>query len=258
MRAPLPAAFLAAPIAHRAFHNRAQGRPENSLSAVRAAVRAGYGIEIDVQLSSDGQAMVFHDYRLGRLTHARGVVREHTAEELGGFRLRGGKGGIPTLEEILAIVRGRAPLLIEVKDQDGNLGPNVGALEEATARALHGYEGPVALMSFNPHSVAALASLAPHVPRGLTTSAYDYDDWKPVTPGVCDRLREIPDYDRVGASFISHEWADLGRPRVAELKAQGAAILCWTITSPEDEAQARSIADNVTFEGYPAAILAPV
>jgi hypothetical protein len=97
-----------------------------------------------------------------------------------------------------------------------------------------------------------MAALTPDIPRGLTTSAWDPADWAPVTPEVCDRLRDIPDYDRTGSCFISHEAADLSRPRVAELKAQGAAILCWTIRSPEEEATARRIAQNVTFEGYAA------
>ena len=69
---------------------------------------------------------------------------------------------------------------------------------------------------------------------------------------VVHRLRAIPDYDRVGASFVSHEWRDLRRPRVADLAARGAVVLCWTIRSPADEAQARKVAANVTFEGYAA------
>ena len=105
-------------------------------------------------------------------------------------------------------------------------------------------------MSFNPHSVAQMAKLAPNVPRGLTTSAYDPPDWAPLPAATCDRLRGIPDYDRTKASFLSHEAADLARPRVAALKAQGAVILCWTVRSPQDEAVARHVAQNITFEGY--------
>ncbi|MEO0767518.1 MAG: phosphodiesterase, partial [Pseudomonadota bacterium] len=114
------------------------------------------------------------------------------------------------------------------------------------------YAGPVAVMSFNPHSVARMAELCPDIPRGLVTSAYDPKVW-PLSEATCDTLRAIPDYDRVKASFISHEAADLSRSRVAELKAGGADILCWTIRSPEAEAEARKIAQNVTFEGYMAA-----
>jgi hypothetical protein len=107
-------------------------------------------------------------------------------------------------------------------------------------------------MSFNPHSVAHMARLAPKVARGITTAAYDYAGWAPLDPATCDQLRGIPDYDRTGASFVSHEAADLSRPRVAELKAAGAAILTWTIRSPQAEAAARRIAHNITFEAYPA------
>ena len=248
-RVALPQAFLDRPLAHRARHGA--GVPENSRAAVGRALIGHYGIEIDVQLSADGQAMVFHDYDLRRLTDARGPVRQRSAEELERTRLKGSAETIPRLSDVLDLVDGRVPLLIEIKDQDGWMGPGVGALEKAVAEALQGYEGPVAVMSFNPHSVAAMAEAAPEVPRGLTTSAYG-DDWTTLPVAVRDSLRDIPDYDRVAASFISHEASDLGRARVAELKAAGAAILCWTIRSARAEAEARKIADNVTFEGYDA------
>ena len=250
---PLPPALLSLPLAHRALHDRAAGRPENSRAAVRAAVAAGYGIEVDVQLSSDGQAIVFHDETLDRLTGEQGPLNARTAQALQAIRLRDAQDGIPTLPQVLALVAGRVPLLIEVKDQTGTMGETDGRLEAATAAALAGYGGPVAVMSFNPHSVAHMARLAPQIARGITTSAYDPADWHPLDPAICDRLRAIPDYDRTGASFISHEAADLGRARVAELKAQGAAVLCWTIRSGEEEARARQVAQNITFEGYAAA-----
>ena len=250
----LPAQFLGAPIAHRALHDLAYGRPENSPAAIEAACRAGYGIEIDLQLSSDGQAMVFHDYDLNRLTHETGPVRQRSAQELGRIVLRGGTDGIPRLDQVLAQVAGRVPLLIEIKDQDGAMGARVGALEAAAAKVLDGYDGPVAVMSFNPHSMTAMAGLAPNLPRGLTTCDYTAEDWPLLPAGTRARLRDIPDYDATGACFISHQASDLGAARVADLKARGAAILCWTIRSAEAEAEARKIAHNVTFEGYPAAI----
>lgn len=129
------------------------------------------------------------------------------------------------------------------------MGPNVGRLEAAVAAHVADYKGPVAVMSFNPHSVACLRDLLPNTPRGMVTSAYDPDNW-PLSQPICDRLREIPDYDRCEASFVSHEVADLSRPRVTELKAQGANILCWTVTSPKMETEARRIAENITFEQY--------
>jgi glycerophosphoryl diester phosphodiesterase len=249
-RVPLPESFLRLPLAHRALHDRAAGRIENSPAAIRAAVAAGYGIEIDLQLSSDGQAMVFHDETLDRLTAETGPLTARTAADLGSIRLKGATDTIPTLAEVLALIGGRVPLLIEIKDQSLAMGPTDGRLEAATAAALAGYHGDVAVMSFNPAAIHHMARLAPGLPRGITTSAYDPDDWSPLSPDICAQLRRVPDYDPTQSSFISHEAADLSRPRVADLKARGAAILCWTIRSPEAEAKARQVADNVTFEGY--------
>jgi len=247
---PLPRAFLDRPVAHRGLHG--PGVPENSLAAARAAIAGGYGIELDVQPSADGVAMVFHDYTLDRMTAAQGPVAARSAAELAAIPLNGGTEGIPTLAAFLALVAGRVPVLIEVKSQDEFTGEHTGALEAAVARDLAGYAGPVAVMSFNPFSVAAMARLAPDVPRGLTTWSWGEDPDHPIPAALEDHLRAIPDYGPTGSSFISHEAADLARPRVADLKAQGAAVLCWTIRSPEAEAEARRIADNVTFEGYPA------
>ena len=248
----LPRSFATLPFAHRALHDVADGRPENSRAAILAAIAAGYGIEIDVQLSGDGAAMVFHDYHLERLTDVQGAVQLHTADALKSTHLRGGNEGIPDLAEVLEIVAGQVPLLIELKDQDGAMGPNVGALEQATAQTLTGYDGDVAVMSFNPHAVAAMQVLAPDVPRGLTTSAYRPEDW-PLHEEVCALLRGIPDYERVGASLISHEVDDLESVRVAELKRSGAVVNCWTVRSAAQEAQARRVADTITFDGYLAA-----
>jgi len=198
--------------------------------------------------------MVFHDYDLKRLTLESSPVRQRSAADLGQITLKGGTDTIPTLAQVLAQVAGRVPLLIEIKDQDGAMGGSVGALEAATARALAGYDGPVAVMSFNPHSMIAMAGLAPDIPRGLTTCDYTAQDWPLLPAGTRARLRDIPDYDPAKASFISHQASDLDAARVADLKARGAAILCWTIRSAAAEQMARRIAQNVTFEGYAAAI----
>lgn len=254
MRVPLPAAFLKPPLAHRAYHDRSHGRPENSRGAIKAAIAAGYGIEIDLQLSSDGVAMVFHDEALDRLTASTGLIKHHTATALTQIKLRDSDETIPTLAEILTLVAGRTPLLIEIKDQTDTMSETDGRLEAATATQLATYQGAVAVMSFNPHSIAHMARLAPQIARGLTTSAYDPTDWAPLAPETCNRLRDIPDYDHTLSSFISHEAADLARPRVADLKSQGAAILCWTIRNPAAEAEARKIAQNITFETYAAAL----
>lgn len=253
-RVPLPAEFLRHPIAHRGYHDKAARRAENAAAAFRAAIDAGYGIELDVQLSADGEAMVFHDDTLDRMTAARGPVQARAASDLCGIRLNDSDDTIPALPEVLALVRGRVPLLIELKDMLATMTPTSGRLEQAVASALAGYAGPVAVMSFNPHCVAAIAQAAPEIPRGLTTERFSYVASHPLPRATCDRLRQIPDYEPTGSGFISHSHGDLASPRVAALRSQGAAVLCWTIRSPRAEAAARRIADNITFEGYAAAI----
>lgn len=250
MSASLPPAFLTRPIAHRAYHG--SGAPENSPAAIRRAIAKGYGIEIDVQLSRDGQALVFHDDALNRLTAASGPVRDITAQEAAAIPLKGGSDTIPSLPEVLDLVAGRVPLLIEIKDQDGDMGPDIGALETATLAALEGYHGPVACMSFNPFSVTHMACAAPDRAIGLVSMNVDHP-LSGLSAVAKERLRDMQSFEDSGASFISHAAGDLDAPRVAEIKASGAPILCWTIRSCAEEEEARKIADNVTFEGYAAA-----
>ena len=245
---PLPDDFLRIPLTHRGYHDAALGRVENSASAIQAAVDAGYGVELDLQPSSDGQAMVFHDATLDRLTAHTGQTAQQSAATLGKISLKTSADTIPTLPEILDLIDGKVPLLIELKTQGTR---DSGALERATANALKPYQGPVAVMSFDPRMVMRLGDLLPHIPRGLVTGSYGPEWHEPAH--VRERLRLIPDYHAVGASFISHEVHDLHRPRVRQLKAQGAKVLTWTVTSQALENEARRIADNITFEGYAAA-----
>lgn len=247
-RPPLPPAFAAAPIAHRGLHG--PGRPENALAAMAAAAAAGYGIELDLQPSADGQAMVFHDATLDRMTAATGPVRARPAAELEALALAGTGDRIPRLQAVLDAVAGRVPLLIELKDQSGSPGGDDGALERATAAALAGYPGPVAVMSFNPEMIARMAALAPDLPRGLVTYAWDDADASGMPAERLARLRAIADFDPVGAGFVSHHHRDLAAPAVAALKARGVPVLCWTIRSPDEAAAARRIADQITFEGF--------
>ena len=246
----LPASFFAKAITHRGLPNLDEGRAENSMAAFEAAIAHGYGIALDLQLSKDGAAMAFHDYDLGRLTDEKGAVAQRTSKELGAIPLKGDGGMIPTFGEVLAFVAGRVPLLIEIKDQDGIMGPKVGPLEDATAKALEAYDGDAAVMSFNPHSIGHLHRIGLDRPLGLVTSAYTAEGWPTIPAKWRDELRDIPDFDAVGASFISHEAEDLSRPRVSTLKTAGAKVFCWTIKSAKAEAEARKVADNVTFEGY--------
>lgn len=246
----LPAAFLERPLAHRGLHGQTAGCPENSLPSFEAAIAHGYGIELDLQLSKDGQAMVFHDYSLSRLTEGNGPVAQRSAAELTSLTLKGSAAKVPTLREALSLVAGRVPLLIELKDQDGALGLDVGKLEAATAAALADYDGAAALMSFNPHSVAALSEIAAERPRGIVTCAFTEQDWPTIPVARRRELASIPDYARSGSCFISHDVSDLKSPALARIKQNGAHVLCWTVKSAQAEKHARRIADNITFEGY--------
>lgn len=239
----LDPAFVARPIAHRGRHGG--DLVENSTGAFAAAIAQGFGIELDVQASRDGVPMVFHDDRLDRLTEASGPTCDALARDLKNLRLKGSVETIPTLEEVLEQVAGQVPLLVEIKDQDGKLGRNTGGLTKAVGALLEQYNGPLAAMSFNPHHVEGLACA-----RGLVTCAFNPHNWPGVPSDRLAGLAGILDADAVGASFVSHDWRDLGRPRVAALKDQGLDVLCWTIRSAKDEQKARQLAQNITFEGY--------
>ena len=247
---PLPNVFLTTPFAHRGLHDVLDGRPENSLAAARAAIASGYGIELDVQASCDQAAMVFHDYDMARLAGQPGAIQTRNLADLVRIGLIGNDEPVPTLATFLAEVGGKVPLLIEIKDQDGAMGPNIGPLEQAVAAELRNYDGPVAVMSFNPHSVAAMAEYAPDIPRGLVTQNWCDNNTSIIPLARRRELSKIADLDLIGVSFVSHDAIDLNEPRIAELKRDGVPILTWTIRSPAEEACARQIADNITFENY--------
>ncbi|MRX49796.1 phosphodiesterase [Paracoccus sp. S-4012] len=248
---PLPRAFLDRPIAHRGLHG--PGVPENSLAAIRAAADAGYGIEIDIQQAAGGEPVVFHDYDLQRMVGSEGYVADTTLEELAKMKLGTTAETIPSLAEVLRDMKGRAPLLIEIKDQDGRLGANTGDLQDRVAAMLVAYDGPVAVMSFNPHAVTAFHAAAPGIPAGLVTCGFEEDDWPMLDEAGRAKLSRIEDFERSEASFVSHDHRNLANPAVAALKARGVPVLAWTLRSEEAARAARAAgADNVTFEGYEA------
>lgn len=240
--------FLRLPIAHRGLH--APGVPENSMAAFRAAIAAGYGIECDIQAASDGTPVVFHDDDLPRLTGAQGLVRDLDIDALSALRILQTGEAIPTLADLLALVAGRVPLLIEIKDQSLRATRDIGTLSQRVAELVAAYDGPVAVMSFNPHSVAAFRDAAPGIAVGLTTCGYLAGEWDMLDPAQRASLAKITDFDRVGAGFVSHDRKDLDNPALAMLKSRGVPVLTWTIRSAAQEHEARRIADNITFEGY--------
>ena len=146
------------------------GAPENSLAAFDAACVAGYGIELDVQLSSDGEAMVLHDTHLARMAGASAKLKDKTAAELSALRLKGTREPIPTLRQVLDLVDGRSLVLVEIKTRLGEEGP----LDERVAEVIEGYHGPLSIIGFNPYSHAWWADHRPEVLRGL--DSYSYKD----------------------------------------------------------------------------------
>jgi glycerophosphoryl diester phosphodiesterase len=227
-------ALIAKPFAHRGLHGAAA--PENSRAAFEAAIAARHGIELDVQVSDDKRAMVFHDEELGRLAEDEGYVRGRSAAELGRIRLRDSDETIPALPQILALVAGRAPLLIEVKGS----GREVGALAQAVADALDGYAGPVAVMSFNPEVGHWFARHAPKWLRGLVVTERRRK-WR---GGLVRRLALW----RSKADFLAYDIRDLPSRFVAAKRREGLRVLTWTVRSLADRASAARHADQIIYE----------
>ncbi len=148
--------------AHRGLHGN--GVPENSLAAFALACEAGYGIELDVQLSRDGEIMVFHDYTLERMTGDPRKLSELSAAALGELHLAGTKETIPSLAQVLRLVDGRVPLLIELKGEDLNT-----ALAPKLAAMLGDYSGPYCIESFNP---LLLRDIQKHLPQAYCGLLY--------------------------------------------------------------------------------------
>ena len=242
--------FLNVPIAHRTLHNITAGVPENSWEGLDAAISKGVPVEIDIQLSKDGVPMVFHDYRLDRLTLESGRVSDFNASELTKMPLLYGGKTIPRFDEFMGFVAGRIAVLVEMKDQSESLSSEDSGLEAAVCEILRIYTGPSAVMSFNPHMIYRCKEYAPDIPRGLVTEIFNAMDWAEVDESRRDELTEIPDYTDTGSCFVSHNRGDLQTDPVARIKQQGGAVFCWTVRSKEQEDEALRVADNITFEGY--------
>ena len=246
----LLAPFINGPIAHRTLHDVKSGRPENSWEGLEAAISHGFAIEIDLQLSLDGIPMVFHDYKLNRVTNETGLISEKRAEELEKIILKGGKKCIPRFDTFMSYIDGRVPVLIELKDQDGALGKSTSVFEIAVCQTLKHYKGAVAIMSFNPFMMEECAKILPDIPRGLITQLFKQNEWTRISKSRCDELTMISDYSLAKATFISHDHEDLNSHVVARLKKTGATILCWTVRNQNQDTLARKVADSVTFENY--------
>jgi glycerophosphoryl diester phosphodiesterase len=226
--------LTARPVAHRGLHDATAGIIENTPSAVTAAVVAGYAIEVDLQISADGEAMVHHDDVLGRLTEGSGRLDAMTAAELRRTPFRATGDRMMTLGELCDLVAGRATLVLELKTRrDGDR-----RLPARTARVLGGYPGPVAAMSFDPAPVLALRDLAPTLARGIVAER------SPAFPDIRHCLHARP-------QFIAYSVKDLPAP--APLLGRyllGMPLLTWTVRTPAERVRAQRWADQMIFEGF--------
>lgn len=223
------------PFAHRGLHGR--GLVENSRAAFDAALGEGHGFECDVQISADGVPFVFHDYELDRLTAAHGPVASHLALDLDKVLLNGTDEHIPRLNEILDRLDGRRPILIEIKSADRN----ITGLCLGVRRALEGYVGKAAIMSFNPLVPAWFAIHAPHVVRGLVVSEED-------KKGFRGRLERILALWRSRAEFLAYDIRDLPSPFAAKARVRKLPVLTWTVRNAVQERIAREHADQIIYE----------
>jgi glycerophosphoryl diester phosphodiesterase len=220
------APILARPIAHRGLHDRSRGVIENSFAAAEAAIEAGYGIECDIQPSGNGEAMVFHDETLDRLTSETGRVDACSTATLVAIGLNGGADTIPTLAAFLARINGRTPLVIEIKsrfDGDRRLATRAVAL-------VANYPGQVALKSFDAAVVAHCRSLGAPCPLGLV--------------GPMERNAAAPAeaYD-----FLSWHVAELAAMRAAWPQIP---TMSWTVRSHADHVSAKQYGAQIVFERY--------
>lgn len=223
--------------AHRGLHGA--GVPENSPSAFAGAIARGLGIECDVQRSADGQAMVFHDWELDRLTGERGPVAACDAAELGEIALAGSADRIPTLAALLRQVAGRVPLLIEVKSKRSL---DTAGICAAVAQDLAGYGGLHAVMSFDPRVGRWFSRHAAEVVRGLVVTE-EHD------PGLMGMARRYGAFWAAKADFLAYDIRDLPNRFASAKRRRGVPVLTWTVRSPELAACAQRHADAAIAEG---------
>lgn len=230
--------------AHRGLHG---GRvPENSPAAFAAAVAAGYGIECDVQRSGDGRAVVFHDWEFDRLTGETGPVSARTADEIGAIALSGNGERIGLLEQFLDQVDGQVPVLIEIKSRGDR---RVRPLCLAVRRALEGYRGRHAVMSFDPRVSRWFARHSPHTVRGLVVSEEN-------ARSLAGRWRRHSALWIAMPDFLAYDVRDLPSAFAAAQRRRGLPVLSWTVRSAANREMAALHADAAIAEG--AGIAGPV
>ncbi|MFD0987135.1 glycerophosphodiester phosphodiesterase family protein [Methyloligella solikamskensis] len=237
--------WLKRPIAHRGLHDRKTGIVENTASAVEAAIAAGYGMELDLRSAKDHIPVVFHDETLERLTEGEGPIGEHDVETLRRLPMRDTEDRILALPELLDLVAGRAPLILEIKSE-WNGDPRY---EENIAEALRGYSGPVAIMSFDPYCVARFRTLAPDLPRGLVAEWMSRRTWQKQI-GIWQRfaMRHLLTASIARPHFIAYDIRALPTTATRIARSLGLPLLTWTVRIEADRAKAEALTDAIIFE----------
>lgn len=229
--------------AHRGLHDR--HRAENSMSAFRAAVEAGFGIELDVRLSSDGELVVFHDDTLDRMTKEKGRVDSRTAKELSEITLGDTSDTVPLFSEVLKMVGGRVPLLVEIKEDQGKYG-----VTEKTAELLRDYKGEFIIESFNPLALARVKKLMPEVARGFLSQNFLSD--KKYRGVIYFLLQNLLTNVLCRPDFIAYNHRDYKNSPLKLVRTIfDVPTFAWTVRSESEERAAKSHGfDSVIFEGY--------
>jgi glycerophosphoryl diester phosphodiesterase len=240
--------LIARPIAHRGLHDAAHGIPENTAGAMRAAIAGSYGIETDVQISADGEAMVHHDDALGRLTEGEGRLDSLSTAELKRVPFRDSDEHMMTLGELCDLVAGRVTMLVELKSRfDGD--PRLPA---RVASVLAGYRGPVAPMSFDPRQLAMLRQKAPRLTRGIVAAKYrPHPYWDRMPAWMRYGMGSLVPALTARPQFVAYGIADLPAP--APLLARyvlGMPLLTWAVRTPQERQRAARYADQMIFEGF--------
>src|SRR3954467_8158424 len=193
--------LTARPVAHRGLHDISRGIVENMPGAVQAAIAGNFSIEVDIQLSADGEAMVHHDHALGRLTEATGPLVEKTATELKALTFKDTAERMMSLSDLCDLVAGRVPLVIEVKSHfDGDR-----KLVARMAEVLAAYSGPAVGMSFDPDQVLALRELIPQRPRGIVAEReYTEDEWPEASAAQRRGMTHLRHAFRTRPDFVAY------------------------------------------------------
>lgn len=244
-------ALFPRPVAHRGLHNRAAGVIENSASAFEAAIAGNFAIECDVQLTSDGVPVIFHDNVMDRLVGKAGAVADISAAEITTTPLLGSSSGDcpQRFTEFLNQIGGRALLQIELKHQRDAAGTQL--LARSVAEALRDYSGPVTVESFDPHLLIAIRQFGFSGPRGIITYGYDKEDWDAyLTDEQRYTLRHLLHWHETQFDFISCAQDALDLPAIVFWRALGKPVTAWTVRTPAEAAATRGKADQLVFEGF--------